>query len=86
MACLLIDGFRLIRDIKDYDKMGGLKRELSRLCQQIFVVKECCFRQNKSMMAMLNLQIRGITEDKILQLNAQSTNSGNNRRQDTTAE
>jgi hypothetical protein len=78
MACLLIDGFRLIRDIKDYDKMGGLKRELSRLCQQIFVVKECCFRQNKSMMAMLNLQIRGITEDKILQLNDLLENNGYN--------
>jgi hypothetical protein len=78
MACVLIDGFRLIRDIKDYDKMGGLKRELSRLCQQIFVVKECCFRQNKSMMAMLNLQIRGITEDKILQLNDLLENNGYN--------
>lgn len=78
MACVLIDGFRLIRDIKDYDKMGGLKRELSRLCQQIFVVKECCFRQNKSMMAMLNLQIRGITEDKILQLNELLENNGYN--------
>jgi hypothetical protein len=78
MACLLIDGFRLIRDIKDYDKMGGLKRELSRLCQQIFVVKECCFRQNKSMMAMLNLQIRGITEEKILQLNDLLENNGYN--------
>jgi hypothetical protein len=78
MACLLIDGFRLIRDINDYDKMGGLKRELSRLCQQIFVVKECCFRQNKSMMAMLNLQIRGITEEKILQLNDLLENNGYN--------
>jgi hypothetical protein len=28
-----------------------------------------CFSQNKSMMAMLNLQNRGITEDRILYIN-----------------
>jgi hypothetical protein len=49
--------------------MGGLRKELSRLCRQIFIVNGICANQNKAMMAMLNLQSRGITEDKILQLN-----------------
>jgi hypothetical protein len=46
-----------------------MKREISRLCQQLFVVNEVCTNQNKAMRAILNLQSRGITEDKILQMN-----------------
>jgi hypothetical protein len=64
-----VAALRLFNDIKDYNKMGGLKREISTLCQQIFVARECCFRQNKSMMAMLNLQSHGITEEQIISLN-----------------
>ncbi len=59
----------LFNEIRDYDKIGGLKKELSRLCQQIFVVNGICTNQNKAMMAIINLQSRGITEDRILQLN-----------------
>jgi hypothetical protein len=68
--------FRLIRDIKDYNNMGGVKKELSRLCQQIFVVDRVWANQNKSMMTMINLQSRGITEDRILQLNTLLENNG----------
>jgi hypothetical protein len=64
-----VAAFRLIRDIKDYNKIGGVRKELSTLCQQIFVVNGVWANQNKAMMAMLNLQSRGITEDRILQLN-----------------
>jgi hypothetical protein len=54
---------------KVYNMSGGLKKEVSRLSQQILVVKGICANHNKAMMAMVNLQSRGITEDKILQLN-----------------
>jgi hypothetical protein len=73
-----VAAFRLIRDIKDYNKMGGVKKELSRLCQQIFIVNGICANQNKAMMAMINLQSRGITEDRILQLNNLLENNGYN--------
>jgi hypothetical protein len=73
---LSVVAFRLFRDIIDYNKIGGLKKELEKLLTQVFTVKECCFRQNKSMMAMLNLQSRGITEDRILYLNNILENSG----------
>jgi hypothetical protein len=36
---------------------------------QVFAVKEACFHQNKAMMAILNLQSLGITEEQILQVN-----------------
>ena len=37
--------------------MGGLKNEISKLCQQIFVVKGICSDQNKAMMAMIMCKV-----------------------------
>jgi hypothetical protein len=71
-----IAALRLFNEIKDYDKIGGLKKEVSRLCQQIFVVNGLWANQNKALAAMINLQSRGITEDRILQLNNLLDNKG----------
>jgi hypothetical protein len=68
----------VLNNIRDYNKVGGLKKELNKLLTQVFAVKEACFLQNKSMMAMLNLQSRGITEDRILYLNNFLENNGYN--------
>jgi hypothetical protein len=68
--------FHVLNNIRDYNKIGGLKKELNNLLTQVFIVKEVCFRHNKSMMAMLNLQSRGITEVRILQLNNLLENNG----------
>jgi hypothetical protein len=64
-----VAALRLFNEIRDYDKIGGLKKELSRLSQQIFVFNTICANQNKAMMAMINLQSRGISEDRILNMN-----------------
>jgi hypothetical protein len=45
-----------------------MKTEISRLCQQAFVVNEDCTNQNKAMRTILNLQSRGITEEQIISL------------------
>jgi len=66
---LSVAALRLFNEIREYKKIGGLKREISRLSQQIFVVNEICTSQNGAMMAMLNLQSRGITEEQILHIN-----------------
>ena len=63
-----IAAWRFFNEINDYNKIGGLKNEVSRLCQQIFVVNGICANQNKAMMAMLNLQSLGITEEQIISL------------------
>jgi hypothetical protein len=68
--------FHVLNNIRDYNKIGSLKKELNNLLTQVFAVKEVCFRQNKSMMAMLNLQSRGITEDRILYMNNILENNG----------
>ena len=65
-----VAALRLLNEIRDYDKIGGMKREISALCQQIFFVNGVWANQNKAMRTILNLQSRGITEDKILQLNS----------------
>lgn len=62
--------FKVIKDIKDYNKIGGLKKEVCRLAQQIFVVNGVCANQNKSLTALVTLRRYGITEDKILYLNS----------------
>jgi hypothetical protein len=61
--------FHVLNNIRDYNKIGGLKKELNNLLTQVFAVDKICFHQNKSMMAMLNLQSRGISEHRILYLN-----------------
>ena len=59
----------VINLIIDHNKKDQLKKELEKLLTQVFTVKQLCFSQNKSMIAMLNLQNRGITEERILYLN-----------------
>ena len=71
-----VAALRLFNDIQAYNKIGGLKREVSRLSQQVFVVNGVWANQNKAMIAMLNLQSQGITEDKILQLHNLLENNG----------
>jgi hypothetical protein len=71
---------RLIEDIKKYNKIDGLRKELSSLYMQRYTVDQVCFSQNKSIIAMLNLQSRGITEDRILELNNFLENNGYNAR------
>ena len=59
---------RLIDDIKRYNKIDGLKKELSTLYMQKYTVNQFCFSQNKSMRALINLQSLGITEEQIISL------------------
>jgi hypothetical protein len=61
--------FHVLNNMGDYNKIGGLKKELNKIMAQVVSVNEICFHQNKSMMAMLNLQSRGISEEQILYVN-----------------
>jgi hypothetical protein len=51
-----VAAWRLFNEIRQFDKIGGLKKEVSRLSQQVFVVNGICANHNKAMMAMINLQ------------------------------
>ena len=71
-----VAALRLFNEIRDYDKIGRLKKEVSRLCQEIFVVNGICANQNQAFAALVKLQSRGITEDRILYLNNLLENNG----------
>jgi hypothetical protein len=58
--------FRVIKEIEDYRKIIGLKKKISRLAVQIYTMNEILGRKNNAVMALLNLQSRGVTEDQIL--------------------
>jgi hypothetical protein len=61
--------FHVINDIRDYNKLGGLKKQLAALCVQVHAVKEVCSHQNQAIVALVKLKSYGITEDDILNLN-----------------
>jgi hypothetical protein len=60
---------RLIDDIKKYNKINGLKEELSALYLRKFVINEACSSQCESLITLAKLKSHGLTEDRILQLN-----------------
>jgi hypothetical protein len=67
---------RLIEDIKAYNKLGGLKKEIDRLSLQKSLLDQACSRQSQSIIALAKLKTNGLTEDKILELNSYLENNG----------
>src|ERR687887_2058053 len=60
---------RLIDDIKKYNKINGLKRELWALSLQKYTINEACSSQSESLITLAKLKSYGLTEDRLLQLN-----------------
>jgi uncharacterized protein (UPF0335 family) len=59
---------QLIEDIKKYNKINGLKEELSALYLQKYTIEQACSRQSQPLIAIAKLKSCGLTEDRILQL------------------
>jgi hypothetical protein len=66
----------VLNNLRDYNKKGQLKRELSSLHLQKYAVEEFCSRHSQIIMALMSLHSHGITEDRILQLNNFFENNG----------
>ena len=58
----------MIEEIRDYNKLGGIKKQLSNLATKVFVMNQLSARQNNAIMTLFKLQSRGVTEDQILRL------------------
>jgi hypothetical protein len=58
--------FHVINDIQDYNRSGGLKKQLAALFAQVHTVKEVCSHQYQAMVALVKLKSYGITQDQIL--------------------
>jgi hypothetical protein len=67
---------RLIDDIKTYNKINDIKKELTALQLQKYSLDQAFSRQSQSLAALAKLQSHGVTEDKILQMNNLLENNG----------
>ena len=61
--------FQVINDIRDHNKLGGLKKQLATLRAQVYTIKEVRSHQYQAMVALVKLKSYGITGDHILNLN-----------------
>jgi hypothetical protein len=59
----------VLNNLRDYNKKGQLKRELSSLHLQKYAVEEFCSRHGQVIMALTNLKSHGLTEEQIISLN-----------------
>jgi hypothetical protein len=59
----------VINLIIDHNKKGQLKRELSEMSLQKYAIERFCSNRSQGIMALMNLQSRGISEEQILQVN-----------------
>jgi hypothetical protein len=60
---------RLIEDIKTYNKINDIKKELTALQLQKYTLDQACSRQSQSLVNLAKLKSNRITEDRILELN-----------------
>ena len=59
----------VLNNLRDYNKKGQLRKELSSLYLQKYALVQACERQSQGLIALANLKSHGITEDRLLQLN-----------------
>jgi hypothetical protein len=64
--------YRVIEDIQYYNRLGGMKKELSDITTKVFVMNQLSARQSNAVMALVKLQGHGVTEDQILSLSRES--------------
>jgi hypothetical protein len=60
--------YRVIENILDYDKLGGMKKQQSNVAMQIYTLNQFSRSQNKAIAALLKLQVLGITHDEIVKV------------------
>jgi hypothetical protein len=68
----------VINLIKDHNKKGQLKRELSELSFQKYAIERFCSRKSQVITSLVKLQSHGMTEDKIIHVNKFLENNGYN--------
>ena len=66
----------VLNNLRDYNKKGQLKKELSALYLQKYTIEQSCSSQSQALITLANLKSHGITEDRLLQLNNFLDNNG----------
>jgi hypothetical protein len=65
---LSASAYRVLEDIDNYNRIGGLMNERCRLAADIYAMKEMSAPRNKAIMTLLKLQNWGITDHEILKV------------------
>jgi hypothetical protein len=58
----------VLNNLRDYNKKGQLKKELSALCLQKYTVEQLCSSQSQSLVALANLRNHEITEEQMISM------------------
>jgi hypothetical protein len=56
----------VLKDIDDYNIIGGMKNEISYLAMQRYAINQMSAPRDKAISSLLKLQNFGITDDEIL--------------------
>jgi hypothetical protein len=66
----------VLNNLREYNKKGQLKKELSSLYLQKYAINEFCSRHSQVIMVLMNLRNNGITEEQIISMKNFLANNG----------
>ncbi|WP_162478177.1 hypothetical protein [Nitrososphaera sp. AFS] len=60
--------YRVMEEIESYERIGGLKNEISNLVMQKYAIDQICAQRNKAITSLVKLQSFGVTDEKIFNI------------------
>jgi hypothetical protein len=60
--------YRVMEEIEDYNKSGGMKKQMNDISMQMFMMNQFLGRRNKAVTSLLNMQCYGIGDDEIVRI------------------
>jgi NADH:ubiquinone oxidoreductase subunit D len=58
--------YRIIEDIENYNRIGGMKNEISNLAMQRYAINQISTPRDKAITALFKLQCYGISDEEVL--------------------
>ena len=60
--------YRVMEDIENYNRLGGLKKQLNDISMQVFMMNQISAGRNKAVTSLLTMQCYGIGDDEIVRI------------------
>jgi hypothetical protein len=57
-----------MEEIENYERIGGLKNEISKMVMQKFAIDQMCVQRNRAINSLILLQSFGVTDQEILNI------------------
>ena len=58
--------YRVIEDVENYNRIGGMKNEISKLAMQRYAINQMSVPRDKAITALSKLQCYGISDEEVL--------------------